>query len=130
MRSTMTVFRVLRVCGGLAVVACLLVACLPRETGWPASFAAFLRSEGLAFESGPPAPDVIRAIDVIQFPGQSGPPVFGVLSCVQQPCSVVVRDRGGRRAVWLATYPGPLSDDGRGWALIDAYDGTVIAISK
>ena len=122
--------RLPRVIGALVVVACLLAACLPRETGAPASFVAFLRGDGLAFESGPPPPDVISAADVIQFPGQSGPPIYGLLSCVQQPCSVVVADRGGRRAVWLATYPGPLSDDGRGWALIDAYDGMVIASSK
>jgi hypothetical protein len=91
---------------------------------------AFLRDGGLAFESGAPPADVIRAADVMQFPGQSGPPSFGVLSCIRPPCSVVVSDRGGRRAVWLAVYPGPLSDDGRGWALLDAHDGRVVASSK
>jgi hypothetical protein len=122
--------RLPRVLGALVVVACLAVGCLPEGTRVPASFVALLRSRGLAFEPGDPPPDVISASEVMRFPGQSEPPVYGVLSCLQPPCSIFVRDRGERRPVWLVVFPGPLSDDGRGWALIGAEDGSVIASSK
>ena len=98
-----------------------LGGCLPQGPRAPASFVAFLRDQGLAFKPGTPPPDVVSEADVMRFPGQGDPPVYGVMSCLQPPCPFL--ERGERRAYWLASFPGPLSDDGRGWALMDAEDG-------
>jgi hypothetical protein len=121
--------RLPRVLGALVLIVCLLTACLPQGLRPPASFVAFLRGHGLAFEPGTPSPDEISAPDVMRFPGQIDPPVYGVVSCLQPPCSLLL-EWGERRAVWLASFPGPLSDDGRGWALMDADNGWVVASSK
>ena len=117
-----------RLLGIVLAIGCLATGCLPPGRS-PASFVALLRDNGLAFEPGAPPADVIGASEVIRFPGQTGPPTYGVLSCLRPAC-LLVSGPGEQLSVWLAVFPGVLADDGLGWALIDAHDNRVIASSK
>jgi len=119
-----------RVIGAVVVAACLAAGCLPPVGHTPARFVAFLGENGLTFEPGTPPPDAIGASDVMRFPGQTASPIYGAVSCHRPPCPDIVARPGQPTAVWLVVFPGPLADDGLGWALIDANGDAVIASSK